>query len=159
MIVISDTSPVNYLILIDEIGLLPKLYDRIVVASGVLEELVAGSAPEKVKSWLDEKPEWLEVRDPVTPLDEELIDSLDLGESQSIQLACDLGADLLVIDERSGRRIALKRGLKIIGTVGVLIQAADNNLVDLEKVVSKLEETNFYISRNLKHYIREQIKS
>ena len=60
MIVISDTSPINYLILIDEIGLLPKLYDRIVVASGVLEELVAGSAPEKVKHWLDEKPDWLE---------------------------------------------------------------------------------------------------
>lgn len=159
MIVISDTSPINYLILIDEIGLLPKLYGRVIVASGVLEELVAGSAPEKVKRWLAEKPNWLEVREPVTPLDEELTNSLDLGESQSIQLASDLGADLLVIDERPGREMALKRGLKVIGTVGILVQAAENDLADLENVVSKLEKTNFYISRSLKEYIREQIET
>ena len=55
--------------------------------------------------------------------------------------------------------MAVKRGLKIIGTVGILVQAAEMNLVDLEGVITKLEKTNFYISRKLKEFIQETIKS
>lgn len=84
MIVVADTSPINYLILIDEIELLPRLYDQIIVAKSVLAELTAGSAPEKVLAWLRKKPAWLESKELSSPVDPILSDLLDLGESEAI---------------------------------------------------------------------------
>ncbi len=59
-VVIADTSPINYLVLIDAIDVLPRLYDRIVVPSEVLAELTDPGTPEKVVEWIRQKPEWLE---------------------------------------------------------------------------------------------------
>lgn len=158
MIVVADTSPINYLILIGEIDLLPKLYDRIVVSKSVLTELTAGSAPEKVIAWLREKPAWLESKALSSPVDPTLTDLLDLGESEAIQLAGELKADLLLIDEKSGRSIAIARGLKVVGTIGVLASASEKGLADAETSILKLEETNFYVSDDLKEFLRRKLR-
>ena len=62
MIVISDTSPINYLVLIGEIDLLAKLYHTIIIPPTVFDELTADASPAKVGIWLKNKPDWLLIK-------------------------------------------------------------------------------------------------
>ena len=113
MIVIADTGPLNYLILIGEIEVLPKLYGRILVPPAVCTELRRLHAPDPVRLWIAKPPPWLETRAPRQAPDAELLKArLDAGERDAILLAQELGADSLIIDERRGRREA-ERGICI----------------------------------------------
>jgi predicted nucleic acid-binding protein len=64
MIVVADTTPINYLILIEEIDVLPALYGRVVVPCAVSEELMCSRAPLKVREWMKQPPGWLEILSP-----------------------------------------------------------------------------------------------
>lgn len=145
MIVVADTTPLNYLILIGEIEILPRLYGRVVIPPAVQSELAHDAAPPAVRTWLAEGHPWLEILVPGATMDPELME-LDAGEREAIALAEQISADQLIIDERSGRRAAERRGLSVIGTVGVLREAADEGLLDLRTAVEKLRETSFHIS-------------
>ena len=101
MIVVADTSPINYLILIQEIEILSKMYGTVVIPQTVREELVRPSAPQLVRSWIDHVPIWLEVRSPLAMPDSSLA-KLDAGERDAITLATELHADQIIVDEREG---------------------------------------------------------
>ena len=145
MIVVADTSPINYLILIKEIDILPKMYGSVVVPQTVREELVRASAPQLVRSWLDHLPIWLEVRSPVAVPDSSLA-KLDAGERDAITLATELHADQLIVDDREGRREAERRGIPVMGTLGVLREAATLKLLDIRVVAERLQATSFYVA-------------
>ena len=83
MIVVSDTSPLNYLILIDYQDVLPTLFGQIVIPQAVLNELQHAKTPEKIKNWIATKPTWLEVRNVrVSPINK--LENLDYGEREAI---------------------------------------------------------------------------
>lgn len=145
MIVVADTSPINYLILIQEIDILPKMYGTVVIPQTVREELVRPSAPQLVRSWIDHVPIWLEVRSPLAVPDSSLA-KLDVGERDAITLATELHADQIIVDEREGRRAAERRGIPVIGTLGVLRQAATLRLLDIRVAVERLQATSFYVA-------------
>jgi hypothetical protein len=86
MIVVADTSPLNYLIQIDCDGVLPALYQTVLVPLGVVEELKSPKAPAAVSAWTNNIPVWIEVHQPAASLDTEL-SFLDRGEREAIQLA------------------------------------------------------------------------
>ncbi len=144
MIVVSDTSPLNYLILIDAIELLPELFKEIHAPAFVVEELQALEAPELVKRWAALPPPWLKITTPTLTITASV--RLDLGELQAIALAKELGAATLLIDERKGRRIAKQYGLRAVGTLAVLELAAAQNLIDIRRALESLRQTTFYIS-------------
>jgi predicted nucleic acid-binding protein len=148
MIVIADTSPINYLVLIGEINVLPALYGRVLVPPSVCNELQRARASERVRTWIAEPPQWLEVRAPSQSPDAQLA-HLDAGERDAILLAQELGADQLIIDEIRGRREAQRRQLPFTGTLGVLSAAAENGLVDLRSAVDRLRHTNFHIAQEI----------
>jgi predicted nucleic acid-binding protein len=149
MIVVADTSPLNYLIQIACDSLLPQLYERTVVPSGVMQELGHAGAPAVVRAWLIRVPDWIEVSVPTAPPDAELA-FLGLGEREAIQLAQEKQADLLLMDERKGRLEATRRGLRIIGTLGVLLNAGELGLIDPEIAYLRLlAETTFRTSASL----------
>lgn len=114
MIVVSDTTPLRHLIAIGEAELLPKLYGTVIVPGAVWAELQAEATPLIVKTWLGSPPDWLEVRSshPVVS-NEPALDVLDPGEREAIQLASELCADLLLMDDREGRLFALRRQLPV----------------------------------------------
>lgn len=62
MIVVADTSPINYLLLIKEIDILPKMYGTVVIPRAVQEELLRPVAPEIVRAWIGGAPAWLEIQ-------------------------------------------------------------------------------------------------
>jgi predicted nucleic acid-binding protein len=117
MIVVSDTSPINYLLLIDQIDLLPRLFEQIIIPNVVRDEMLDLGAPPVLQQWIAKPPPWLTVQ--AVPVIDETLNSLDPGEAAAINLAQTLPADLLIIDERLGRQIACDRGIPIIGTLGI----------------------------------------
>jgi predicted nucleic acid-binding protein len=146
-VVVADTSPVNYLILIGEIGILSQLYERIVVPEEVFAELIDADAPQVVRDWAVRYPGWIEIRT-VPGLIPALMD-LDAGESAAIALAGSEADALLLIDEAAGRREASRRGIPNTGTLGVLRRASIEGLVDLRSVLNRLLATNFRVSMSL----------
>jgi predicted nucleic acid-binding protein len=146
MIVVSDTSPLNYLILTGYVSLLEALYGRVVIPRAVWDELRKPGAPAPVREWADGLPGWAEVREPATP-DATL--NLDPGERDAITLALEMRADLVLLDERRGRREAVGRGLAVMGTLGVLDAAAARGLVELPEAFARLRQTTFRVPPSL----------
>jgi predicted nucleic acid-binding protein len=145
MIVVADTSPINYLILVEEIGILTKIYGRVAIPPAVRDELLRLPAPATVRAWIGQSPNWLEVRAPVNAPDA-LLAKLDPGERDAILLAGELQADQLLVDDREGRREAERRGIAVMGTLGVLQEAAILRLLDLRLALKRLQGTSFYIA-------------
>ena len=97
--------------------------------------------PRLKHGWLS-PPEWLEVRAVSAPLDPVLA-FLDMGEREAIGLAKELRADALIIDEPDGREAAKRRGLRVIGTLRVLYDAAEAGFCPLEQAYNRLQQTTF----------------
>lgn len=129
MIVVADTSSLNYLVQIGCESILSSLYQRVLIPPSVLAELRHPDAPKVVADWLLDLPRWIEVRR-TTALPDATLADLDPGEREAIQLAQEQRADLLLIDERRGRLEAKRRGLATTGTLGVLLVAAQRGLID-----------------------------
>jgi len=148
MIVVADTSPINYLILIGAIDVLPALYQKIIVPTAVFNELQSDATPAEVRAWTAKVPDWFAVL-PVTILLDDTLENLDEGEKQAIALYEETNADALIIDERQGRAEAVRRGIFVIGTLGVLNSAAEKDLLSLPEAIAKLQKTSFRASPNL----------
>ena len=153
MVVVADTSPINYLVLIAQIDLLKQLYARILIPPAVLAELKHPVAPTPVREWADNPPEWVEVLSPKSSL---VLAQLDLGESEAIALATEVDAEVVLIDEQAGRQEALRRGLKVAGTLSVLDEADQAGLVVFDNVIAELRKTSFRVSQAVLSEIREK---
>ena len=148
MIVVSNTSPINYLILIGQINLLPKLFGQITIPPAVYSELSDALAPPPVQAWIATPPDWLKIH-PVSQLRNATVALLDAGEGEAILLAQQLNADLLLLDDMKARRNATERGLVITGILGILDQAATMKLIALPAAVQNLKSTSFWASDSL----------
>lgn len=146
--VVSDTSPLNYLILIKEADILPKLYETILIPRSVYEELQSSRTPAAVHAWIDSPPAWLRVVS-VLPTLEGSWQSLHSGERDALALALHVQAKAVLIDERRGRAEAEKRRINVIGTLGVLATAHEVGFLDLAQAISRLRQTTFHISPRL----------
>jgi predicted nucleic acid-binding protein len=147
MIVIADTSPINYLVLIDSAELLPTLFDMIVVPQGVIRELRSSGSPSRVREWSHNLPSWIEIR--VVGRTDPTLERLGIGEREGICLAQELGADLILLDDLQARNEAQRRRLKVTGTLGILRAAASRDLIDLPSVLRDLQSTSFYAPQSL----------
>ena len=155
MSVVSNTSPINYLLLIGQIDLLPQLFRQIVIPQIVHQELSDTKAPEVVQSWLASPPDWLKIQSSNQNL-EPIVELLDPGESAAILLAQEINADLLLLDDMKARQIARSRSLNVTGTLGILDQAATLQLIELPGVIERLQSTSFWASERLYQVLLEK---
>ena len=155
MIVVADASPLRYLILIEHAHVLPALYGRVIVPPAVITELNQERTPSLVRAWLSNRPEWLHVQGPMQLL-EPLRGVLGPGEREAIALAAELAADVLLMDDREGRREAERLNLVVLGTLRVLADAAGHDLADLPLALGRLQQTNFRASERLIQWLLEQ---
>ncbi|HEY4260524.1 MAG TPA: hypothetical protein VGM98_10195 [Schlesneria sp.] len=137
MIVVSDTSPLNYLVLIDAIGVLPKLFNKVHAPPQVMRELLHPRSPDAVKHWATSAPDWLQVSSPSTVRMPFAL-GLDPGEAEAIALAIELRASAVLIDEKKGRRVAKAQGLWTLGTITVVELAAEQGMLDLRSALTSL---------------------
>jgi predicted nucleic acid-binding protein len=154
MIVVSNTTPLNYLILIDSAHVLPALFGRVYAPSAVLKELSHPKTPEAVRAWASNPPSWLTVQDPaqIGP------SKLGQGEAAAIALALELNAERVLIDDRDASREAVRSGLNVVGTLNILEEAAKRSLLDIEQKTKELKQTNFRASDQLYKAVLERVK-
>ncbi|MGB2624396.1 MAG: hypothetical protein WA857_11070 [Candidatus Acidiferrum sp.] len=158
MIVIADTSPLNYAVTIGVADALFALYGQIVVPAAVHSELTAPGAPAALRSWVENHRNRIEVRDVKLPDDAEL-NGLHPGEAQAILLAQGTPDSLLIIDEREGRAAARRRGIAVTGLLGVIRDGALRGHLDFEDALKKLKETDFRLSLEIEAIVREQYRN
>lgn len=146
-LVIADPGPVNYLILIRHIDLLPRMFESVVIPVAVQAELSSPVAPPLVQGWIATPPVWLGIVetqgvDPVGGLVEP-VGGLHKGEAAAIALAVSLHADLLLMDDRKGVKAARSKGFRVTGTLGLLEMASQQGLVDFAEAADRLRQTTF----------------
>ncbi|BAY44256.1 hypothetical protein SAMD00079811_18520 [Scytonema sp. HK-05] len=154
MIVVSDTSPITNLAAIGQLDLLQQLYGSIVIPLAVYNEMVAvgkvvpGAVEVQTLSWIQTQT----VADAQKVMDIQTNQgNIDLGEAEAIILALELRADLLLMDERRGRALAMNYGLSVTGLLGVLLQAKRNSFIpSVKSVLNQLiEQADFRVSSQL----------
>ncbi len=156
MIVVSDTSPLNYLVMIEVIDVLPILFGKVYAPPTVIRELLHPRSPEIVRLWAASPPNWLTVKAP------SLVDmslNLDPGELEAIMLATEIHADFILIDERKGYKVAVSRGLQVVSTLAILEEAGARLLLDYEDAIERLDRgTSFYVRDELLEESRKRVR-
>ncbi|MDZ4700380.1 MAG: hypothetical protein SH809_11800 [Rhodothermales bacterium] len=142
MTVVSDTSPLNYLVQIGAIEILFQLFESINIPGAVRDELLAIRAPAATQDWIANPPAGMIIHDLSFTSDPTLA-RIHAGEREAIQLAERLGADLTLLDDRMAREIALARGIPVAGTLAVLDEAGTRGMVHIPTSVHRLRNTSF----------------
>lgn len=148
-VVVADTSPLNYLLLIGHVAVLRSLYGQVVIPPEVLAELTDCDTPPEVLAWIQSPPEWLHVRPARVIQHDPELSKIDPGERAAILLALEEPEVLLLMDDAAGRAEADRRGIPNTGTLGVLRAAAIRQILDLPTALKRLAETNFRVSQTL----------
>lgn len=155
MIVVSNTSPVNYLVLVGKDHVLPAMFGAVYAPPAVVAELSRKGAPAAVRAWIGSPPAWFHVQAP-RAIDASL--DLDAGEREAIALAEELHADRILLDEAKARQAAISRGLRVAGTLAVLFEASQRGLVDFQQAIFELRATNFYLDEKLVRAILDRMQ-
>ena len=138
-VVVSDTSPLHYLILCGAESILPSLFRQVVIPPAVFNELQQANTPPAVRQWAAALPDWVTVQ---SPKNLNLTLNVDAGELEAICLAQEIHAAAILMDDRAGRSAAIHCGLAVVGTIGLLEQAAMRGLIELPPTLARLRQTN-----------------
>lgn len=155
MIVVSDTTPLISLLKIERIGLLEKLFGQVLIPQAVFDELIVN---DRFKLEADQirRKQFIEVKTVKNPESASILKratGLDQGESEAIILTDEQNADVLLMDEAKGRAVSFQMGFRIMGTIGILMAAYEENELTADEVrecVEGLQRAGRHISQ--RHY-------
>ncbi|HEY0461540.1 MAG TPA: DUF3368 domain-containing protein [Pyrinomonadaceae bacterium] len=138
--IISDTSCLILLEKIGELGLLHRVFGEILITQEIADEYGL------------KLPEWISIQNSSNKNYQKILEaSVDKGEASAIALAVELVDCLLIIDDLKGRNLAETLGIKITGTLGVILEAKlSGNINSVKPLLAKIKQTDFHFSRNLK---------
>jgi predicted nucleic acid-binding protein len=155
--IISNAGPLITLSQVGKLNLLKELYGTIIIPETVQYEVVV-QGQGAVGAEEVGKASWINVQAVTNKLAVELLrERLDAGESEAIVLAMESKADLLLMDEARARRISEGRGIKLIGTLGLLAVAKKRGLITkIRPLLDQLMSVGFYMSSDLYQAMLEQ---
>jgi predicted nucleic acid-binding protein len=154
---VSNTTPLRYLIAIEQEHLLGQLFEKVLASVGVHEELTDVRTPEMVRRTVLSFPPWYEVHTVQEGQTTKFPVMLHRGEREAILLAEAVRADVLVIDEQIGRDIASSRNLPVSGTLGILERADTLQLVrDFPLILKQLKSSGFFIGERLERELLQR---
>ena len=154
-VIVSDTSPINYLVLIGEIDVLSRLFDEVLIPPAVRKELQHARTPTQVYRWASDLPPWAKVQVPSRVE----ITGLGAGESEAISLAVELKIGAILIDDWQGRLAAENRGIIPVGTLNILDSADRHGFLDFELAIERLRKTGFHVAPSLVEGLIEQVRA
>jgi predicted nucleic acid-binding protein len=120
----------------------------VLIPPTVFRELQQPNTPPLVRQWAISLPPWITVQTPKTV---NLALDVDAGELEAICLAQEIHADAVLMDDRAGRNAAIHCGLAVVGTIGLLEQAAARGLIELPQAMERLRKTNARLDAELIH--------
>lgn len=146
-LVISDASCIIALEDIGELKILKGLFNQVIVTDIVREEIQA------------DLPDWIKVSSDYEERELQILAlELDKGEASAIALALKNATSRIILDERKGRKVAKRLGIKVIGTLGIIIKAKEGGIINSGKeVLNKLEKHGFWLSSQMKKSILERL--
>jgi predicted nucleic acid-binding protein len=153
MPVVADATPLNTLIRLGLVNVLSRLYGQVIIPPAVQAELSHPRAPKELIEWAEAMPSWVLVRSPTRP---EEVSASGAGEREAIALAIELQAELLLADDKEARAVARRRGLAVIGTIGILELAAASGWVELESALDRLRQVGFYVDDEVLRLVLRQ---
>ena len=149
-IVVSDTTAITHLARIDALHIIQQLYSAIYIPEAVYNELTARG--DKIPGAKEARSfPWIKTQKVINVERVQALSRyIDLGESEAIALAQEIGADLLIIDEKVGRMHAKSAGLEITGMIGILLMAKERNIIPkVRPFLDKLISTRFKLGIKL----------
>ncbi|MDY6782064.1 MAG: DUF3368 domain-containing protein [Cyanobacteriota bacterium] len=151
MTIVCNTSPLSNLAAIGQLSLLQQIYGDIIIPLAVADEIAKVAAIYTQAAAVPNLP-WIRVQavNNLTKV-QGLQTRLDIGECEAIALALELDAELLIIDEQLGRKIAVGEGLDITGLLGVLLEAKNKKLISTIRPIMNnlIVQARFRISQPL----------
>jgi predicted nucleic acid-binding protein len=139
-LVIADTGPINYLVLIGHIEILPALFEKVILPSAVRDELTDPDTPPVVRDWIANPPGWLEIR---STSGAATVRDLGAGETEAIALANRTPFRTAADGRETGVKAARRCGLEVTGTLGVLSRAGQLGIIDLAQAFERIKQTSF----------------
>ena len=164
MIVISDTTPIISFLKINRLDLLERIFGLVQIPRCVFTELTENPKFQD-EAEIVKKSDFIQV---IEDIDDNYVSllrrstGLDLGESEAIYLSDRGKADLLLMDEIRGREVAMRMGIKIMGTLGVLGLAYEDKLISKEEIktaIDILRDAGRHISERLYKQLLDMIES
>ena len=154
MIVVSDATPVISLLKINQLNLLHGLFQEVLIPQAVYDELTLNPAFEKEAIQIKACTfiTKVEVGQESSVNLFQRVTGLDRGESEAIIYTDNEGADLILMDEIKGRKVAVQMGLNVMGTLGILLEAYEQKLLSREEIFSGLD-----ILKNSRRFISEAL--
>ena len=152
--VVSNTTPIISLLKIGKLEILKDLYEEIYIPQEVFSEIEAGKNKRYYLNLLEV--EWIRIEQIQDKKSVAYFLDLDKGEAEAIILATESEADLILLDEALGRYHAKHAGLKVTGTIGILIKAKKQGLIsELKPLLFELREKEVWLSESLIERILE----
>lgn len=144
--VICNTSPIQYLHQLQLLHILPALAGRVIIPPAVVEELSQGrtsgiNLPDEIVL------KWVEIRRPVSELAVPLVTDLGSGETEVLMLALEMREAVVVLDDDLARRVAETLGLRLTGTLGLLLDAKKAGLIPaIAPLLEQLQTLRFRVA-------------
>ncbi|AEM74929.1 DUF3368 domain-containing protein [Caldicellulosiruptor acetigenus] len=161
MIVVSNTTPIIVFAKLERLDILENLFGTIYISPSVYQELTYSSKFEEEKGRIMNAA-FLKIKELRNEFAAEILQrtqAIDKGESETIILAKESNADLLIMDEKKGRSVAKLLGLRLTGSLGILLKAKEVGVVSqIEPLIKKLIKENIRISPQLVEEILKQAK-
>ena len=150
--VLSNTTPLIALADLNQLDLLHKLYDIVVIPQAVMDEITSEPARSRVSGC-----DWILIEDIGDPSQRNGFTArLHAGEVDTIVLAGEQEADLVIMDDAEAKKTAKDKGLNVIGTMGVLVRAKQKGFLDkVEPVMNSLIQDGLYISDSVRDLVLE----
>lgn len=149
--IVINTGPVIALVAaVDSLEWLPSLYGRVWIPYEVSREIAAGGADNPESQAIAAIGQLIQISPQDVPLSGALLRELDSGEASVIYTALQNGIDTVAIDEKAGRRVARIHGLKVTGSLGILLKAKNHGIIpNLGDCISRMRERGIWISGEL----------
>lgn len=157
-LVVSDSGPIIHLAMAGQLNLLPALFGRVAVPAAVFRETVEDGAGLPGSAELRSAP-WADVVDPPGDLPQlTALAQLDAGERATLALALTSTADLVLLDDLQARHAARRLGLRVMGTIGVLVLGRRQGLLPaLRPVLQTLVDQGFWVSPELVNEVLKEV--